>query len=100
MGRFDRGLSADLNTRKNSYVLIDEAHRTTSGDVGNFPMTGLPNFSYLGHTGTQEGSRVILPTTLMRSTPILHPMEKRTHAQGDPSSGDGGGGGIGNAGCR
>ncbi len=29
-----RGMPADLNLRKNIYVLIDEAHRTTGGDLG------------------------------------------------------------------
>jgi len=33
-------------------VLIDEAHRTTGGDLGNFLMAGLPNASFLGFTGT------------------------------------------------
>jgi type I restriction enzyme R subunit len=47
-----RDMPANLNTRKNIYVLIDEAHRTTGGDLGNFLMAGLPNASYLGFTGT------------------------------------------------
>ncbi len=47
-----RDMPADLNTRTNIYVLIDEAHRTTSGDLGNFLMAGLPNASYIGFTGT------------------------------------------------
>ncbi|MCX6868314.1 MAG: type I restriction endonuclease subunit R, partial [Verrucomicrobia bacterium] len=38
--------------RKNIYVLIDEAHRTTSGDLGNFLMAGLPNATFIGFTGT------------------------------------------------
>ena len=42
----------DLNTRSNIYVLIDEAHRTTGGDLGNFLMAGLPNATYIGFTGT------------------------------------------------
>ena len=33
-------------------MLIDEAHRTTGGDLGNFLMAGLPNATYLGFTGT------------------------------------------------
>ena len=33
-------------------MLIDEAHRTTGGDLGNFLMAGLPNASYIGFTGT------------------------------------------------
>jgi len=47
-----RDMPANLNLRKNIYVLIDEAHRTTGGDLGNFLMAGLPNASFLGFTGT------------------------------------------------
>jgi type I restriction enzyme R subunit len=47
-----RDLLADINLRSNIYVLIDEAHRTTGGDLGNFLMAGLPNASYIGFTGT------------------------------------------------
>jgi len=35
-----------------SYVLVDEAHRTTGGDLGNYLMAGLPNATYIGFTGT------------------------------------------------
>jgi type I restriction enzyme, R subunit len=47
-----RDMPANLNTRANIYVLIDEAHRTTGGDLGNFLMAGLPNATFLGFTGT------------------------------------------------
>jgi len=47
-----RDMPANMNTRANIYVLIDEAHRTTGGDLGNFLMAGLPNASFLGFTGT------------------------------------------------
>ena len=47
-----RDMPANLNLRKNIYVLIDEAHRTTGGDLGNFLMAGLPNATFLGFTGT------------------------------------------------
>ncbi|GMQ83994.1 MAG: HsdR family type I site-specific deoxyribonuclease [Gammaproteobacteria bacterium] len=47
-----RDMPADINTRLNIYILIDEAHRTTGGDLGNFLMAGLPNASYIGFTGT------------------------------------------------
>ena len=47
-----RDMPADISTRKNIYVLIDEAHRTTGGDLGNFLMAGLPNATYIGFTGT------------------------------------------------
>jgi type I restriction enzyme R subunit len=42
----------NLNTRKNIYVFIDEAHRTTSGDLGNHLMGALPNATIIGFTGT------------------------------------------------
>ena len=47
-----RDMPANLNLRRNIFVLIDEAHRTTGGDLGNFLMAGLPNASFLGFTGT------------------------------------------------
>jgi type I restriction enzyme, R subunit len=45
-------MAADINTRSNIYVLIDEAHCTTGGDLGNHLMAGRPNASYIGFTGT------------------------------------------------
>lgn len=47
-----RNLPADLNARKNIYVLIDEAHRTTGGDLGTFMLSALPNATFIGYTGT------------------------------------------------
>jgi type I restriction enzyme R subunit len=47
-----RDMPAALNTRKNIYVFIDEAHRTTGGDLGNYLMAGLPNATFIGFTGT------------------------------------------------
>lgn len=47
-----RDMPADLSQRTNIYVLVDEAHRTTGGDLGNFLMAALPNATYLGFTGT------------------------------------------------
>lgn len=47
-----RDMPADLNKRANIFVLIDEAHRTTGGDLGTFLMAGLPNASFIGFTGT------------------------------------------------
>jgi type I restriction enzyme, R subunit len=49
--KFD-DIPADLNTRANIFVLVDEAHRTTGGDLGNYLMAALPNATYLGFTGT------------------------------------------------
>jgi type I restriction enzyme R subunit len=42
----------NINTRKNIFVLVDEAHRTTGGKLGNFLVGALPNATYLGFTGT------------------------------------------------
>lgn len=47
-----RDMPADVNLRKNIYVLIDEAHRTTGGDLGNFLMAAVPNATFIGFTGT------------------------------------------------
>ena len=47
-----RDMPANLCLRTNVYVLIDEAHRTTGGDLGNFLMAGLPNATFIGFTGT------------------------------------------------
>jgi len=47
-----RDMPANLNARKNIFVLIDEAHRTTEGDLGNYLMAGLPNATFIGFTGT------------------------------------------------
>ena len=49
--KFDKR-PADLNTRESVVVLIDEAHRTTGGDFGNYLMAALPNATYIGFTGT------------------------------------------------
>ena len=49
--KFDKR-PANLNTRENVAVLIDEAHRTTGGDFGNYLMAALPNATYIGFTGT------------------------------------------------
>lgn len=47
-----RDMPANINKRSNIYVLIDEAHRTTGGDLGNYLMAGLPNATFIGYTGT------------------------------------------------
>jgi type I restriction enzyme R subunit len=47
-----RDMPAEVNLRKNIYVLIDEAHRTTGGDLGNFLMAAVPNATFIGFTGT------------------------------------------------
>ncbi len=47
-----RDMPEKINERGNIYVLIDEAHRTTDGDLGTYLMAGVPNASYIGFTGT------------------------------------------------
>jgi type I restriction enzyme R subunit len=49
--KFDR-MPANISTRSNVVVLVDEAHRTTGGNLGNFLMGALPNATYIGFTGT------------------------------------------------
>lgn len=49
--KFD-DIPANINTRPNIFVLVDEAHRTTGGDLGNYLMGALPKATYLGFTGT------------------------------------------------
>ncbi len=49
--KFD-GMKENINTRENIFVLVDEAHRTTSGKLGNYLMGALPNAKYIGFTGT------------------------------------------------
>lgn len=46
------GMQAGLNLRSDIFVLIDEAHRSTGGDLGNFLMGALPNATFIGFTGT------------------------------------------------
>jgi type I restriction enzyme R subunit len=49
--KFDN-LPANLNLRRDIHVLVDEAHRTTGGDLGNYLMGALPNATFIGFTGT------------------------------------------------
>ncbi len=49
--KFDKA-DADLSTRSNVFVLIDEAHRSTGGDLGNYLMGALPHATLIGFTGT------------------------------------------------
>jgi len=49
--KFD-DIPADLNKRESIVALVDEAHRTTSGDLGTYLMAALPNATYIGFTGT------------------------------------------------
>ena len=45
-------IPANINTREGVTILVDEAHRTTGGDLGNYLMAALPNATYIGFTGT------------------------------------------------
>ena len=45
-------MPANINLRKNIYVLVDEAHRTTQGDMGNYLLAAIPNATFIGFTGT------------------------------------------------
>lgn len=47
-----QGMLADANQRSNIFVMIDEAHRTTTGDLGTYLMAGIPNAVFIGFTGT------------------------------------------------
>ena len=49
--KFD-GADKNLCTRSNVVVLIDEAHRSTGGDLGNYLVGALPNAKLIGFTGT------------------------------------------------
>lgn len=49
--KFDE-IPEEINTRDNIFVLVDEAHRTTGGKLGNYLMGALPNATYIGFTGT------------------------------------------------
>ncbi|OGK78062.1 MAG: deoxyribonuclease HsdR [Candidatus Rokubacteria bacterium GWC2_70_16] len=49
--KFD-GADANLCARANVFVFVDEAHRTTSGDLGNYLVGALPNATFVGFTGT------------------------------------------------
>ncbi len=49
--KFD-GMPANICARSNVFVLVDEAHRTTGGELGNYLMGALPRATFLGFTGT------------------------------------------------
>ena len=51
--KFD-DIPVGINTREGVTVLVDEAHRTTGGDLGNYLMASLPNATYIGFTGPRS----------------------------------------------
>ena len=46
------GMPKNINIRDNIIVLVDEAHRSQEGDLGNYMRGALPNAYYFGFTGT------------------------------------------------
>lgn len=49
--KFDK-IPPAINQRSSIVVLIDEAHRSTGGDLGNYLVAALPNATFIGFTGT------------------------------------------------
>lgn len=49
--KFD-DMPPDVNLRQDIYVLVDEAHRSTNGGLGNYLLGALPNATFIGFTGT------------------------------------------------
>jgi type I restriction enzyme R subunit len=49
--KFDE-MPARINPRRNVFVLVDEAHRTTGGALGTYLMGALPNATLVCFTGT------------------------------------------------
>ncbi len=49
--KFD-SIPKNINTRDNIFILIDEAHRTMGGDLGNYLLGALPNAKTIGFIGT------------------------------------------------
>ncbi len=46
------GIEQNINNRNNIFVMIDEAHRSTTGKLGNLLLSALPNAKFIGFTGT------------------------------------------------
>jgi len=46
------GLKKDSCSRSDVFIMIDEAHRSTGGDLGNYLTGALPNATLIGFTGT------------------------------------------------
>lgn len=49
--KFD-GIPKGICARSNVIVMIDEAHRSVGGDLGNYLLAALPNAKLIGFTGT------------------------------------------------
>ena len=49
--KFD-GISKNICPRSNVFVMLDEAHRSVGGDLGNYLVAALPQATLIGFTGT------------------------------------------------
>lgn len=49
--KFDK-MPEKINTSREIFVFVDEAHRSTGGKLGNFLVGALPNATFIGFTGT------------------------------------------------
>lgn len=77
-------MPANVSIRDNIYILIDEAHRTTGGSLGNYLMGALPNATYIGFTGTPidksaQGQGTFV--TFGQQDPYPHYLDKYSIAQ-------------------
>ena len=53
---------ANINQRENIIVMVDEAHRTQEGDLGQRMRLALPNAFFFGLTGTPITNRTTIPS--------------------------------------
>ena len=60
------GIDAGINPRDSIFVLVDEAHRTTTGTLGNYLMGALPSATFIGFTGTPIDRTVYGQGTFIR----------------------------------
>lgn len=51
------GIKKALSARENIIIMVDEAHRTQEGDLGEYMRTALPNAFFFGLTGTPINKR-------------------------------------------
>ena len=49
--KFD-DMPANISSRTNIFVLVDEAHRSTAGALGTYLMGAIPDATFIGFTGT------------------------------------------------
>lgn len=46
------GMPEKINTSREIFIFVDEAHRSTGGKLGNFLLGAIPNATFIGFTGT------------------------------------------------